>query len=73
MKRFALRVIIYATLFVLVSPAGSLAAETRPVNPDAGAGSSYRIYLTMMRQKYCIRRYGASPRWHIPDGLRPGA
>ena len=63
MKRFALRVIIYATLFVLVSPAGSLAAETRPVNPDAGAGSSYRIYLTM-----CVKNTVFDDMVQVPAG-----
>ena len=48
MKRFVLRFVIFATLFVLILPAGSLAAATGTVNPLSGPDGTHRVYLPVV-------------------------
>ena len=48
MKRFAFRLIILATLLVLILPVGSLAAATGPVNSFARPDVAQRVYLPMI-------------------------
>jgi len=52
MRHIALRFVIFATLFVLILPSGSLAAATGPVNPFAGPGSALRVYLPMIGKNF---------------------
>ena len=44
MKRFVFQLVILATLFVLILPAGGLAAATGPANPLSGPNGPQRIY-----------------------------
>jgi formylglycine-generating enzyme required for sulfatase activity len=55
MKRVVLHIVTFATLLVLIMPAGSLAAATGPVNPFAGPDGAQRVYLPM------IGKYFAPP------------
>jgi len=48
MKRFVLRFVIFATLLVLILPAGSLAAATGPVNPLSGLDGTQQVYLPVI-------------------------
>ena len=48
MKRFAFRLVILATLLVLILPVGSLAAATGPVNSFARPDVAQRVYLPMI-------------------------
>jgi formylglycine-generating enzyme required for sulfatase activity len=48
MKRFVLRFGIFATLFVLILPIGSVAAAPGPVNPSVGHDVAQRVYLPMI-------------------------
>ena len=48
MKRIVLRLVILATLFVLILPVGSLAAATGPVNPLSGPDGTQRVYLPVI-------------------------
>ena len=48
MKRFAFRLVIVATLLVLILPVGSLAAATGPVNSFARPDVGQRVYLPMI-------------------------
>jgi formylglycine-generating enzyme required for sulfatase activity len=48
MERFALRVITFASLLVLILPAGSLAAAAGPGNPLAGPTGVSRTYLPVI-------------------------
>ena len=52
MKHIALRFVIFATLFVLILPIGSLAAATGPVNPFAGPDSLLQVYLPMIGKNF---------------------
>ena len=52
MKRFVLRLVTFATLVVLILPAGSLAAATGPVNPFAGPDSLLQVYLPMIGKNF---------------------
>ena len=52
MKRFVLWFVICATLLVLILPGGSLAAG--PVNPSAGAGGPYQVYLPLIGKNFMM-------------------
>jgi eukaryotic-like serine/threonine-protein kinase len=62
MKHIVLQVVVFAMLLLLILPAGGLAAQTGPVNPSAGAGGPYQVYLPLIGKN-------VSP--PIPDDMVP--